>query len=307
ALSRDLDTVENLNLSGGEPFLRKDLDQIVRLFVRDNGVRQVYVPTNGWYAERTLAALESILAEPTLQLFAVELSLDGTAAYHDRFRGKAGSFERAMATYDALAALQRRDPRLRIHSISTVTDQNLDEVRALTDVLHERCPAMDHHNIALIRGDRKNADLRTPPTAAYAELVDHVARRWHDREAARFGAVVEPMLQWAKLRTLEARRQVVPCRAGAVAGVVYANGDVSVCELHAPIGNLRQASFREIWTSPAAEDLRRRITAGECWCTTEVFLWPSIVYQPAALARVALGSGAWRQALRRPARPADAS
>lgn len=307
ALSRDLDTVENLNLSGGEPFLRKDLDQIVRLFVRDNGVRQVYVPTNGWYAERTLAALESILAEPALQLFAVELSLDGTAAYHDRFRGKAGSFERAMATYDALAALQRRDPRLRIHSISTVTDQNLDEVRALTDVLHERCPAMDHHNIALIRGDRKNADLRTPPTAAYAELVDHVARRWHDREAARFGAVVEPMLQWAKLRTLEARRQVVPCRAGAVAGVVYANGDVSVCELHAPIGNLRQASFREIWTSPAAEDLRRRITAGECWCTTEVFLWPSIVYQPAALARVALGSGAWRQALRRPARPADAS
>lgn len=305
ALSRDLDTVENLSLSGGEPFLRKEIDRIVRLFVRDNGTRQVYVPTNGWYTERTVAALESVLEEPDLQLFACELSLDGTEAYHDAFRGRAGSFRRAMETYDALAELQQRDPRLRIHSISTVTDQNLDEVRALTDQLHQRCPAMDHHNIAIIRGDRKNPDLRTPPIDAYGNLVDHVARRWRDREIGRFGSIVEPMLQWTKMRTLAERRQVVPCRAGWVAGVVYANGDVSLCELHQPIGNLRQATFRELWNSPAAEALRARIAAAECWCTTEVFLWPSIVYQPTELVRIGVRSGAWKQKLSSPGRSAD--
>jgi len=170
ALSRDLGTVENLNLSGGEPFLRKELDRIVRMFVRDNGTRQIYVPTNGWYTERTVAALASILEEPALQLFACELSLDGTEAYHDAFRGKAGSFRRALETYDALAELQRRDPRLRIHSISTVTDHNVDEVRALSDHLHERCPAMDHHNIAVIRGDNKHHDVGDLPEA----LAEHV-------------------------------------------------------------------------------------------------------------------------------------
>ncbi len=35
-LSADLDPIENLNLSGGEPFLRKDVDRVVRLFVRNN-------------------------------------------------------------------------------------------------------------------------------------------------------------------------------------------------------------------------------------------------------------------------------
>jgi MoaA/NifB/PqqE/SkfB family radical SAM enzyme len=304
ALSDDLGTVENLNLSGGEPFLRKDLDRIVRRFVRANGTRQVYVPTNGWYTERTVVALESILAEPDLQLFACELSLDGTEAYHDSFRGKAGSFRRALETYDALAALQRRDPRLRIHSISTVTDHNVDEIRALTDLLYERCPAMDHHNIAVIRGDRKNPDLRTPALADYRALVAHVERRWRDRESGRFGSIVEPLLQWTKIRTLEEQRQVVPCRAGWVAGVVYANGDVSLCELHPPIGNLRRATFREIWSSPEAEALRARITARECWCTTEVFLWPSIVYQPAELVRIGARSGAWKRKLAR-ATPAD--
>jgi len=294
-LSAELDPIENLNLSGGEPFLRKDVDRVVRLFVRNNGAKQVYCPTSGYFTDKTVAALEKILEEPGLQLFACEISLDGMEAYHNAFRGRPDTFARAMATYDALAELQKRDPRLRIHSISTITDKNVDEIHALTDFLFERCPAMDHHNIALIRGDRKNAALGTPAIPAYRELVDHVAERWRPREEGRFGSIVEPLLQWTKIRSLEERRQVVPCRAGEIAGVVYANGDVSVCELHDPIGNLREASFRQIWSSQRAQDLRRRIAQRECWCTTEVFLWPSIVYQPGSLARAALGSRLWRR------------
>ena len=80
-------------------------------------------------------------------------------------------------------------------------------------------------------------------------------------------------------------------------GVVYANGDVSLCEIHRPIGNLRQKSFPEIWHSEEAQALRRSIAAKECWCTTEVFLWPSIVFQPISLARAMIGAQVWRQPL----------
>src|SRR6266496_1180702 len=47
ALSRSLGKIENLNLSGGEPFLRKEFSEICRQFVRQNDARQIYVPTNG--------------------------------------------------------------------------------------------------------------------------------------------------------------------------------------------------------------------------------------------------------------------
>jgi cyclic pyranopterin phosphate synthase len=47
-LSRSLGRIENLSLSGGEPFLRKEFAEICRQFIRQNGVRQIYVPTNGW-------------------------------------------------------------------------------------------------------------------------------------------------------------------------------------------------------------------------------------------------------------------
>lgn len=109
ALSEDLGSIENLNLSGGEPFMREEFDQIVRMFIRNNGVKQVYVPTNGYFLERTEQALSSVLEERDLVLFACELSLDGTEEYHNRFRGSRKSFQKAMETYDMLAELQKQD------------------------------------------------------------------------------------------------------------------------------------------------------------------------------------------------------
>jgi AdoMet-dependent heme synthase len=294
ALARELEPFENLNLSGGEPFLRKEFAEICRFFVTNNGVKEIYVPTNGWYTDKTLTALESIFQEKSLRYFVCELSIDGMPEYHDKFRGAQNSFKKLIETYDRLAEYQAKEPRLRIHSISTATNQNIDQIKQLTTYLYARCPAMDHHNLAVIRGDRKDPSLLTPDLKEYQGLYEYVRRLWAPREQKRYGSIVEPMLQWAKIRTLKEQRQVVPCKAGVISAVVYANGDVSVCEMHKPLGNLRNKTFREIWFSKEAQSLRRQIAAKECWCTTEVFLWSSIVYQPAQLAKGMLGGKVWR-------------
>ncbi len=294
-LSNQLGRIENLNLSGGEPFLRKEFGAICRQFIRRNGVKEIYVPTNGYFRERTVTQIRETLQEPTLRLFGVELSLDGMAEFHDRFRVAQGSFAKAMDTYDGLAELQREDPRLQIHAISTATADNMDEIRRLTTFLFERCPQMTHHNLALIRGDRKNPSLQGPKLAEYQGLYDYVRRLWASREHGRYGGIVEPMLQWAKVKTADEQRQVIPCRAGVLSAVVYANGDVSVCEQHPPIGNLRRQSFKEIWHSEAVRRRRASIAAKECHCTNEVFMWPSITFQPLQLARAMVGAKVWRQ------------
>jgi MoaA/NifB/PqqE/SkfB family radical SAM enzyme len=296
ALSRSLGRIENLNLSGGEPFLRPEFGEICRQFIRHNKVRQIYVPTNGYFTDRTVKQITETLKEKSLDLFVAEISLDGLGEFHNQFRGSPGAFDKAMETYEALAKLQEGDQRLRIHSISTATEVNMDEIRRLTTYLFDRCPKMDHHNLALIRGDRKNPSLHGPSLNEYQRLYDYVRRLWTSREEGRYGSVVEPMLQWAKSQTAATQSQVVPCRAGRLNAVVYSNGDVSVCESHAPLGNLREKSFPEIWASPEAETLRRSIAAKECYCTNEVFLWPSITYQPPQLVRAILGAKVWQKA-----------
>ena len=294
-LSRSLGKIENLSISGGEPFLRKEFAEICRQFITQNGVRQIYVPTNGFYTERTVNAIMNIIEEPELELFVVELSLDGMPQFHDEFRVTRNAFKNAMETYDALAKLQKSEPRLRIHCISTATDRNMDEIQRLSTFLFERCPHMDHHNLAIIRGDRKDATLQGPQLRQYGELYEYIRRLWAPREEGRYGASVEPMLQWTKIETIQRETQFVPCTAGVLAGVVYANGDVSVCEIHEPIGNLRENSFNEIWNSKEAKELRASIARKECWCTTEIFMWPSIVYQPTALLRVMSGAKVWQK------------
>src|SRR5678815_612701 len=56
-LSEELGPIENLNLSGGEPFLRKEFATICRQFIQRNGVKEIYVPTNGYFTDRTIEAL----------------------------------------------------------------------------------------------------------------------------------------------------------------------------------------------------------------------------------------------------------
>jgi MoaA/NifB/PqqE/SkfB family radical SAM enzyme len=294
ALSRSLGRIENLNLSGGEPFLRPEFGEICRQFIQHNQVRQIYVPTNGYFTERTVKQVTETLKEKDLDLFVAEISLDGLGEFHNRFRGSPGAFDKAMATYEALAKLQEQDSRLRIHSISTATAVNMDEIRRLTSYLFDHCPKMDHHNLALIRGDRKNPSLMGPAMEQYQGLYEYVRRLWAPREEGRYGSIVEPMLQWAKSRTAATQTQVIPCRAGVLTAVVYSNGDVSVCETHEPLGNLRQNTFAEIWNSPEANALRKSIAARECYCTNEVFLWPSITYQPQHLIRTMIGAKVWQ-------------
>jgi MoaA/NifB/PqqE/SkfB family radical SAM enzyme len=294
ALSRSMGKIEILNLSGGEPFLRPEFAQICRQFIRHNGVRQIYVPSNGYFAARTVKHIADTLEEKDLDIFTIELSLDGLAEFHDRFRVSPGSFNKSMETYDALVQLLDRDPRLHIHATSTATAINMDELRRLTTYLYDRCPRMDHHNLAMIRGERKNPSLAGPELARYSDLYEYIRRLWAPREQARPGSSVEPMLQARKRRTAEMQTQLVPCTAGRLSGVVYANGDVGVCETHPPIGNLRKNTFPEIWDSAQARELRAIIARKDCWCTQEIPLWSSIAYQPVQLAKAALDARIWK-------------
>lgn len=291
-LSLELGHFEHLNLSGGEPFIHKEFAEIVQFFINNNGVKEIYVPTNGYFTERTETQLRQLLAANTsdqLSLFVCEISLDGTEEFHNEFRGHSKSFEKAMETYDMLVELQKEDPRLQIHCISTATDTNMQEIWDLTEFLFKRCPAMEHHNLAIIRGDRKDPSLQGPSLKKYEDLFQHIAKVWKPREEIRYGSIVEPMLQWGKLKVIEEEKQSIKCTAGNMTGVVYANGDVSLCEIHEPIGNLRDQSFFEIWDSAKANKLRKVIKEKKCYCTTEVFLWPSIVYQPVELIRAFFG------------------
>src|SRR5512140_2090634 len=112
-----------LILSGGEPLLHPDIDAIAAR-AKAMGF-YVGLSTNG-----TLIDDERLPAIASVGFDYVGISLDGTAATHDRFRRKQGAFDAS------LGGVRRcRDAGLKVGLRFTLTQDNAHDLPALLDLM----------------------------------------------------------------------------------------------------------------------------------------------------------------------------
>ena len=95
---RNIGPVYLFNVSGGEPFLRKDLPKIIELACRYLQPSIIHIPTNALtpgkidtLARECLDIIQSF--DPETQ-FSIKPSIDGVEAMHDEVRGVKGNFDR---------------------------------------------------------------------------------------------------------------------------------------------------------------------------------------------------------------------
>src|SRR5436190_17982316 len=81
-------------LSGGEPFMRDELAEIVALFVERNGVHNVNLPTNGLLPDKIFPTMDRMLEQCPRTSIDLNFSLDGLEDTHDSIRGVPNNFER---------------------------------------------------------------------------------------------------------------------------------------------------------------------------------------------------------------------
>jgi hypothetical protein len=277
-LSEELSTIETLHVCGVDAFLRQDTAEICTQFIRHNGVATLHIGTDGRDIAASVQQCGRILTNQTLEQLRIEFAVAADAEPAD-----------IVAGYAALAQLQTRDARLLLSAHSVVSaDSDLEPLDRLSHLLYAQCPQLEQHSLSLLRGLRENPGQHTLDLQRYWALDRKLKARWADRERNRWRRIVRPALAWTSAQTSELREQVVPCKAGVLSAVVYANGDVGVCETvlsHPLLGNLREGSFRELWRSPQAQKARAMIRTRQCACANEVFLSPSVTFQPAHLVR----------------------
>src|SRR5437868_10869908 len=82
-VSETMPAITDLWLSGGEPTLRHDASEVIQLFVENNGVRRIIIPTNGLLKARTCEIVDRALGlHPELHLY-LNVALDGYGETHD--------------------------------------------------------------------------------------------------------------------------------------------------------------------------------------------------------------------------------
>ena len=255
----DLGTL-HLSFSGGEPFLRRDLVELIS-FARDAGL-STGVNTNGTRLvdpEHAKAACRSGLGE-------VFVSLDGPdAETHNSLRGMDHAFSSALRAIDNL--LDQRDAgKPAVFVNTTVTKGNAGSLDGILELAKSH--GVDGMTLSVIQ----SVDTYSPEAEMTGIEASGLGRKLRELTSESDGLIPHPAEYLDCFQTyLEKPSELYRyrCAAGYANAVVQPNGDVFPCPVaFASMGNLREQSFKEIWYSRRSAEVRERIKANKhpiCW------------------------------------------
>ena len=306
--------------SGGEPTLRKDLPEMVASAYRHCRPEIINIPTNGIQDKIIPGRIERVLqAAPKSQVI-INLSLDGIGLRHDEVRGVRDNWTHSMNTYAALKELKTRYSHLTVGIHTVISNFNVDTFPELAQYVERHLkPDSFITEIAEERVELDTVGLGITPTAEkYSVAIDALLETMRDQKLTGVAEVTQAFRrQYYEIvkRTLREQRQVIPCMAGVASAQIAPNGDVWTCCVRAEsMGNLRDHDydFGSVWRTGKADQLRRSIKAGECFCPLANAAYTNMLNNGRTVTKVAAevaGSRAasvGRRALRR-GRPERAS
>ncbi len=264
-----------LLLSGGEPTLRADLPELIRR-ARGHGIRCT-ISTNG-----TLISRERAAEYRELGVSYIGISLDGIGARNDRFRGRRGAFE------DALAGIRNcKAEGQKVGLRFTMSRDNLEDLdRIFALVEREDIPRICfYHLVYAGRGAEMTADAPShAETRAALDRIIEWCRRMAETGQAREVLTVDNHCDGVYLyhklrasdperaeRVLELLRRSGGNRSGVAIGRVDWLGNVHADQFtpNHTFGNLRETPFSRIWSEAAHPILaglrdRRALLGGRC-------------------------------------------
>jgi radical SAM protein with 4Fe4S-binding SPASM domain len=237
--------VVDLGISGGEPLLRKDIFALIS-YARERGLK-VGIATNG--ARMTLRTAKALAA---IGIDRIQFSLDGLAEQHDKLRQWKGLYDRVVA-----GIMMARNVGLRVHVCCTISQLNADRLTEFVD------------SVTRLDVQRINFS-RYIPVGRGTDALDLADEQWRFvieqcmRLKNEYRASLEIVTHLAQQILVDEEVQDMAaftgCQAGQAQGCITANGTVQPCVLlPLALGNLRSASFTDIWDrAPVNHQLRQR-------------------------------------------------
>ena len=107
SFTKTMDPLLNLVLTGGEPYLKHDIAQIVRIFYENTKVPIITIPSNGWYLEKMNRQIRNMMNWCPELILNQLISIDGLQEDHDKIRGINGSFKKALNSVESIRGLQK--------------------------------------------------------------------------------------------------------------------------------------------------------------------------------------------------------
>ena len=277
ALLEKLPDLTFCNITGGEPFLRDDIDEIVEVLRRK--AKRIVISTNGYITNKIL---DLARRNPDL---GIRISIEGLQAANDELRGIREGFDHGLRTLLELHRMGIRDIGFGI----TVSDRNAKDMMELFQLARamnlEFATAAVHNSYYFHKYDNE-ITKKDEVVACLEELVRELlsTRRVKNWFRAYFN--------YGLINYVEGKPRLLPCEAGTENFFVDPWGEIRPCngsEEDARIdsmGNLNELSFDEIWRGEKAKQVRERVRncPKNCWMigsaapVMKKYLWKPAVW-----------------------------
>jgi len=247
------------NITGGEPFIREDLPEIVRELYKKSD--RIVISTNGFFTDRIIKLCEEF---PNI---GIRISIEGLEQTNNEIRGLNDGFNKGYSTLKKLVEMKHPDVGFGM----TVQDKNAKDLVALYDLSNEMgmefATAAFHNSYYFHKTDNIITNKETV-CSNFTKLIEMQMKENHPKSWFR------AFFNMGLINYIEGNRRMLPCEAGLINFFIDPYGEVYPCNglekkyWEESMGNIRNVtSFMEIWESPQAEKVRNlvRKCPKNCW------------------------------------------
>lgn len=296
-IARSYGKLHYLAISGGEPFIRDDIDRICQAFIDHCDTKVIDIPSNFSYGKSMIKSITEIVRKNPGTVLDMQLSLDNIDEKHDESRQVPGLYKKAIENFNKLKELQRTHGNLRLKINVLYLDENKNNIneifrRIVEDFKFDRIQLT--YPTCLVGHDmeqnRKLLSEIEDFIKTESELDSHFSfLHKKDLYTSAMRAVKE-IYHEMLLEVPFKRNMGAYCEAGKIIAVINEKGDVFPCEpLWHKIANLRDHSYNmpEVLALKEMKDFRSSMLGeGKCNCTWGCTIHSHISVNPAYLPRL---------------------
>lgn len=274
-----LETIKKLpkmyftNITGGEPFIREDLPDVVRELYKKSD--RIVISTNGYFTDRIIA-----LAEEFPEV-GIRISIEGLEQTNNEIRGLPDGFNRGYSTLKKLVEMKHPDVGFGM----TVQDRNASDLVPLyhlANELHMEFATASLHN-SFYFVEAKNIIHDRPMVAKnFEDLINELLKSNEPKKWFR------AYFNHGLINYIYGQPRLLPCDMAFDTFFIDPYGDVMPCngtKDKEVMGNLNEQSWDELWNSEQAERVRNvvRHCDRNCWMIGSVSpAMHKYIWKPAA-------------------------
>lgn len=259
-----------INISGGEPFLRKNLPDIIAILSETCNKPRIGISTNGLLTERIKENMETILSNG-IKNVSVNVSIHGIGEFHNSVEGIKDAFNKAIKTLHILKEIGVKD----LGIAYTATNYNIDQLSKVIklakelDVQYTFCGVAHSSELMFKSNNEPIVDLEELRDQLEKITKDHL-RSFYPKDW--FRAYIDS----GNYYYAKTGKRKIQCGAGADFFFMTPDGDIHPDNvLDWNFGNIKNQTFDEIWHSEKANEFRNKININNCpnpcWMLCTVF------------------------------------